>query len=134
MWVLFVLPLIILFEYWWSCWLIIRHRGILDSILLEDVSFFICDLGICCFSWSRGYIQCFIIGSWLLQLFSYRDRVIMRVISSISVIIFYIQSFMASYWLTWFIGGLEGGYVDYFEDLSWLYILPWIILFMPACY
>jgi len=31
---------------------------------------------------------------------------------------------MTSYWSTWLIGDLEGGYVDDFEDLSWLYTLP----------
>jgi len=75
----------------------IRYRDDRDVILIENVallshhldyswinlvlrmfSFFICDLGIYCFSWSRGYIQCFMIGSWLFQLFSYRGWVIVR--------------------------------------------------------
>ena len=116
--------MIILFEYWRSCWwLVIRRRSILNFILLEDISFFICDLGICWLSWSRIYS---VPHDWflLLQIFNYRDRVIVWVISLISVTILYVRSFMTSYWLTWLISDLGRGYVDAFENSSWLYILP----------
>jgi len=69
--------------------LIIRRKAILNFMLLEDVLFFNCELTIHC--WSRRYIQCFMIGSWLLQLLGYRGWFIMIVISWISLLI-YIQS------------------------------------------
>ena len=78
-------------------------------------------LSICNFSWSQGYIQYFMVGSWLLQLwrYSYYESDFIDISDYI-----YIRSFMESYWSTWLIGDLEGGYVDEFEDLSWLYTLP----------
>ena len=118
MWVFPVLPLIIPFEYWWSYWyLIIRHRGIIDSILLEDVSFFICDLRICWLSWSRIYIQCFMIGFSLLQLL----EIEWEWLHWYQWLYIYVRNFMTSYWPTWLIGDLEGKYID---DLIWVdYIL-----------
>ena len=35
-------------------------------------------------------------------------------------------------WYMFYMLGLR--YIDDFEDLSWLYIFVWIVLFMPACY
>jgi len=59
------------------------------SLIFENIPFFICDLGICCFSWSGGYIQYFMTGSLLFQLFGYRDRVIVRMISLMSMTTLY---------------------------------------------
>jgi len=61
----------------------ISWNWLLINLVLRMFPFFICDLGICCFSWSWEYIQYFMIGSWLFQLFSYRGWVIIRVISLI---------------------------------------------------
>ena len=101
MWVFLILSLIILFSI---DYLIIRHRVILDSILLEDIPFFICDFT---FFVLVGHEDIFN-TSWLgLGYFSYSiiERVVLRVISLISVII-YIQ-FDSIYWSTWLIGNLE---------------------------
>jgi len=98
--------------------LIIRRRGVLNSILLEDVLLFI-HFSICWPSWSRGYI---VIVSWLgLDYFSYsviEIELLWEWFSLILVMILPVQSFMASYWSTWLIGDLEGGHVDDFEYLS----------------
>jgi len=71
--------------------LIIRRRGILDFILLEDVLLFI-HFGIRWPSWSWGYI--FSVSWLVLDYFSFRDR--MRVISVILVTILYVRSFMVA--------------------------------------
>ena len=63
----------------------------MDKSSCEDIPFFNCELDSHC--WSRGYIYYFMIGSWL---FSYGDRVIMRMISLISVTILHVRSFMAA--------------------------------------
>ena len=55
--------------------------------------------------------------------FSYRKRVIMNDFIDIGDYITCLE-FYDSYWSIWFIDDLEDGYIDDFEDMSWLYTLP----------
>ena len=63
------------------------------------------------------------ITTWLvLDYFSYRDRVIMNDFIDIGDYITRSDVYDC-YWSIWFIDDLEDGYIDDFEDMSWLYTL-----------